>query len=205
MHSVSQDVFRCGNLTVRLLAKSGERGFHRTYRADGGDVFVTTDCSMYLVFTYAEYEGKKQVNKEEVYFSFPHMRGLVAALDKVYDALDTGNVFDEVEDEEHGYLCAVSQEYAKKAVRARGAGDKPVTFRYDTYEDTKKNEIHMGIAVNVLSKDSRVFVPEEAFKTMHYIIERIDLLTNCQGMVSSWLADQSSKSKSSRRAVTESE
>jgi hypothetical protein len=153
---------------------------------------------MFLVFDYVVFENKLKSTEASVYFSFPHMRLLKATLQHMADQLadSKSGIFDEAEDEEHGYHCDVSLKFREKKMRISGATSSAMLY-YDTYLDVQKNELHKGVRLEVGGPSHVVFLPERQFDTLEYIISEINLLLNCQQMVATKLASSNRGGSSS--------
>lgn len=204
MPYLSQEIFHCSNLTVRLYAKS-DRPFVWSSKSDRQSGGVS--YKMFLVFDYVVFADKTKSTEASVYFSFPHMRRLKATLQHMADQLaDAGSgIFDETEDEEHGYHCDVSLKFREKKMRVKGATSNAMLY-YDTYLDVQKNELHKGVRLEVGGPDHIVFLPENQFDTLEYIISEVNLLLNCQQMVAAKLAAASrGGSSASSKNVKEEE
>jgi hypothetical protein len=215
MHSVSQPVFWLSNLTVKLVCKS-ETNFnaHCSSSSKSSNRYFTQKYSRYFVFEYTEYEGKKRVRNEEVYFSTFEMRRLKDGFEQLSETLLNEEVYEEVNDPEYGYLCGVTDKFNssksakgenKPFMSIRGIEGKPLMFDFDVYEDESKNEIHKGVRIYIGSRNDSVFVTVDAFLALEMEVHQLNLLQASQNLVAMHLSERASKTSVLRKNIEESE
>jgi hypothetical protein len=198
-------------LVIKLVVKSEFIGL-KTWKSKTSDNWYTEGkYSAYIVISYNKFnkdDKSKNVN-ESVYFSVPHMYSLKSAFSKIAQRLDSPKyekeIFDELDDKEHGFLLAVSEKYANYGTKAWGA-EKNIVLSFDVYENEAKNTIDKGVRINIITEGTSVFVPTDIFMSIDLLIQEFNLQTNSLLLFNSYLCSKAAKSSSAgRKAVTEQE
>jgi hypothetical protein len=197
-------------LVIKLVIKSDYAPSLYTKKI-GDNYYTDSRFSSYIVIGYLKFvKGDvKETIKEEVWYSVPHMYSLKSAFSKVAQRLESPKmrkeIFDELNDPEHGQLIAVTEKYANFGTKAWGS-EKNLVLSFDVYENEAKNKIEKGVRVNIITESTSVFVPIDVFMAIDMLIQEFNLQTNSLLLFNSFMCSKAAKSSSAgRKTVTEQE
>lgn len=171
-------IFRYSNLRIKFIAKSRSSGFGpvSSYTVASGNSYEEYDYSSYLIFGYEEYNPEKKQNERlgDVAFSCTTIADLCEAFRLFVLLLQKYDVFEEVDDPNHGYHMFVKEEYRDVEEKVVNESEGSITIRFAVSENKKTQVFEPGVNIFFSRVEGAVFLPIRILKAVEHILRKLD-------------------------------